>query len=207
MSSCPVCTSSFAVEVSSMIACGADANLIATTTGLDVAAVEQHIETCCALTLDDGPDSLEKSDQRLRNLTELIGSASLAAGLQGDPKTQIAALAVALRAETELRRRLEDQLEKHPDGIPPITIEQFDRLAAQAEEAAKARGDDCLMIDRVCRFIGQRLLYWPDDARCDLILQFLEAEKTGAAELWEFQQFMAKHTATPAPELQIIGGN
>ena len=204
MANCPVCTSEFALEVASMIACGADAETIATTTGLDVDAVEQHIETCCAMATDDSPDSLEKSDARLRALSEQITSASLAAGLQGDAKGQLAGLAIALRAETELRRRLEDQIEKQPDGILPITVEQYDELTRQAEESAATRGDDCMLIDRVTRFIGHRLLFWPEDARCDLILQFLEADKTGTAVLWEFQQFIAKRTAqAPDPAKQL----
>ena len=71
MVDCPVCTSSYILEISSMIACGADAETVATSTGLDVEAIEEHLNVCCAAPVQDGtPDTLEKSDQRLRALAE-----------------------------------------------------------------------------------------------------------------------------------------
>jgi hypothetical protein len=204
------------VEIASMIACGATAETIATTTGLDVNAVEDHLATCCATITDDGPDSLEKSDQRLRNLSELIGSASLAAGLQGDPKTQIAALAVALRAETELRRRLEDQIEKqHEQGgdIPPITIEQFDQLVEQAEAF---HGPDFSLINAISWWVSYQLEYAADAPQLALILQFLKIslpvgqisfapQNTGAELLRDFEAFIAKRT-TPQPAQLVLQG-
>lgn len=191
-----------------MLACGADAETIATTTGLDIALVEQHIESCTTAT-DDSPDSLEKSDQRLRNLSELIGSASLAAGLQGDPKTQIAALAVALRAETELRRRLEDQIEKQYEqggDIPEITIEQHDRVIARAEAFAASVGSDFSIINSVTSHIGFQLHYHADATQLARIRDFLSNSRPDARLMQDFDQFVAKRTAQ-APELAIHGGN
>jgi hypothetical protein len=119
MSDCVVCFSPYNVEISSMLACGADAETIATTTGLDVNAVESHIAKCCAAPVpDDSPDSLEKSDQRLRALASKIAAAGTASGLAGDAKSLLTALAIELRVETALRERLEKQEEKNAAALP-----------------------------------------------------------------------------------------
>jgi hypothetical protein len=119
MSDCPVCLSPYNVEISSMLACGADAETIATSTGLNLSAVEAHIAKCCAAPVpDDTPDSLEKSDQRLRALAAKIAAAGTASGLAGDAKSLLTALAIELRVETALRERLEKQEEKNAATLP-----------------------------------------------------------------------------------------
>jgi hypothetical protein len=119
MTDCSVCVSSYAVEISSMISCGADAETIAASTGLDVNAVEEHMAVCCVTPVqDDSPDSLEKSDQRLRALAAKIAAAGVSSGLAGDAKSLLAALAIELRVETALRERLEKQEEKSV-GVAP----------------------------------------------------------------------------------------
>ena len=119
MSDCPVCVSPYNLEIASMAACGATAEVIATSTGLDVDAIENHLAICCAAPVpDDTPDSLEKSDQRLRGLASKIAAAGTASGLAGDAKSLLAALAIELRVETALRARLEKQEEKSAGALP-----------------------------------------------------------------------------------------
>jgi hypothetical protein len=208
MFDCPACTSTYALEIASMLACGADAETIATTTGLDVALVEQHIESCTTAT-DDSPDSLEKSDARLRALSEQITSASLAAGLQGDAKGALAGLAIALRAETELRRRLEDQIEKQYEQggtVPAITIEQFDEVIRQAEVFHASVGSASVLIGNINSHVSMVLHHYPTPEVLDLMSKFLSCSKPDAKLSQDFAVFVAQRTAQ-APELAIYGGN
>jgi hypothetical protein len=204
MADCPICTSAYALEISTMLDCGATVETIASSTGLDVALVQEHIETCCTtVTDDDSPDTLEKSDKRLRVLSERITAATLGAGLSGDAKSQIAALAIALRAETELRRRLEDQIERqHAQGgdIPEISIAQFDRIIERAEEFHRSVGSPSMLILNVCSHVSMVLHHYQTPEALDLMSKFLSCSKPDAKLSQDFAAFVAKRTGTQTPD-------
>lgn len=119
-----------------MLACGATPDAIAASTGLDPVAVEAHLAACVSpSTLDDTPDNLERSDQRLRALAEKISLAGTGAGLQGDAKSLLTALSISLRVEMEIRRRLETKAEiestqRTPTGETILTVELLDQILA-----------------------------------------------------------------------------
>jgi hypothetical protein len=107
------------LEIASMLACGATAEAISTATALDVDGVERHLTTCCTTNaVDDAPDTLERSDQRLKVLAEKISAAGTGAGLAGDAKTLLTALSVGLRLEMEVRKRLEAKQEQLGRDLP-----------------------------------------------------------------------------------------
>jgi len=142
MDSCCVCTSPYSLEIASMLACGATAEAISTATALDVDAVEDHIATCCAAPIaDDIPDTLERSDQRLRALAEKISAAGTGAGLAGDAKTLLTALSVGLRLEMEVRKRLEAKQEQLGRDLP----HDIDRWTDAEAEKMRAYMDQVVL--------------------------------------------------------------
>jgi len=125
-----------------MLACGATAEAISTATALDVDAVEDHIATCCAAPIaDDIPDTLERSDQRLRALAEKISAAGTGAGLAGDAKTLLTALSVGLRLEMEVRKRLEAKQEQLGRDLP----HDIDRWTDAEAEKMRAYMDQVVL--------------------------------------------------------------
>src|ERR1700678_626356 len=97
---CPVCSSPLIATVAAMVSCGASPEEIMLQTDLELAAVQRHMAECNTVITTDA-DTLEASDQRLADLQAQINIAATASGLAGDPKTQLAALSLGLRIESE----------------------------------------------------------------------------------------------------------
>ncbi len=106
MADCSVCTNPLLGVVASMIDCQARPEEIADSTGLLVTDIEAHIALCCQMPAP--VNTLQASDERLQTLQDRINVAITASGLQGDLRAQLSGLGLALRAEAELRRRVED---------------------------------------------------------------------------------------------------
>jgi hypothetical protein len=111
MSECFVCLSPMLLSVVSLAEGGASADEISTATGLDTLAIEKHFAECCTSTDSlSGPDSMDASDERLRRLSERISLAANISGIQGDTKSHLSALSLALRVELEQRQAIADRL-------------------------------------------------------------------------------------------------
>jgi hypothetical protein len=147
MADCQVCISPMLLTVVSMAETGSGAGEISTATGLDELDIERHFVECCR-PVTPVKDTMNASDDRLRQLQSRIELAISVSGLQGDGKNHLAGLSLALRAELELRRRLEDQaaLERTSNlDSNALTIENLDRLVESYAAEVKATTGNCLM--------------------------------------------------------------
>lgn len=201
---CSICNSPDGAAIDELLDAGMTQKAVADQFGLSKGSISRHARH--AKQQVEGNDSETEISKWLSRADDQYLLAVANADQRGAVQSLVAGLR-AVEAKVKSDERAFEKEQEQGGNVPPITVEQYDELTRKAEEAAAARGDDCMLIDRVTRFIGHRLLFWPDECRCDLILQFLEAEKTGAAVLWEFQQFIAKRTAVETPELAIHGGN
>ena len=152
MADCQVCISPMLLTVVSMAETGSGAGEISTAVGLDEIDIERHFAECCRPAAPAvEKDSMAASDSRLRLLQERISLAVNISGIQGDGKNHLAGLSLALRAELELRRRLEDQMaferESNPDP-DVLTISRLDALVAGYAAEAEAKTGNCLMCGR-----------------------------------------------------------
>jgi hypothetical protein len=147
--SCEVCTSPSFGVAHAMLECGASPAEISEQTGLELSAVEWHAANCVRVVEDEEPDSLEKSDVRIRDLAARIAVAGTSAGLQGDVKSQLLALSAALRAEQEIRRSLEERAKNAPKSgnDEPLTIAKLDLMVKNYLETTAE--------ESLCRFCGQ----------------------------------------------------
>jgi hypothetical protein len=139
MTDCPVCSSPMIATVAAMVSCGASPEEIGLQTDLEPVAVQRHIAECSTVITTDA-DTFEASDQRLENLQAQINIAATASGLAGDLKSQLAALSLGLRIESEMRRRLEERAEaerENKNDPDVMTIPMLDALVANYAEKVK----------------------------------------------------------------------
>jgi hypothetical protein len=148
---CPVCVSPMLLTVVSLAEQGSGVSEIADSTGLTQLEIERHFEKCCAsIAVFPEKDSLNASDERLRQLQERISLAISVSGVQGDIRSHLTGLSLAIRAELELRRRLEEQAALDTTANPDpdaLTLSRLDQLVKNYVEKAKA--------ESLCRFCGQ----------------------------------------------------
>jgi hypothetical protein len=144
----------------------------------------------------------------------------LLAVANADQRAAVQSLVAGLRAIESKAKAAEREFEANrdrPDDIPEISIEQFDRLAAQAEESVKARDDDHILVDSITWFIGYQLCARPDPLQFDLIRQFLKSclplgelcftNRTGVQLLADYEAFVVKRMAMQAPQIAVHGEN
>jgi DNA-binding transcriptional MerR regulator len=131
MSDCPICISPLISTVHSMQETGVSYDEIGETCALDPADIEQHFQKCCEpIVAGTAPDSLQASDERLRQLQQKISLVAVGAGLAGDVRSQVSALSLSLRTELEVRARLEERVkveaEKADNPDKALTIASLD---------------------------------------------------------------------------------
>jgi hypothetical protein len=179
---CAVCASHEFGVVHSMLEAGASPEAIAGQTSLQLDDIEWHAANCVSFA-DDGPDTLEKSDQRIRDLAQRIAVAGTAAGLQGDVKSQLQALSAALRAETEIRHALEARAaDARQDANAPVTVASLDELMREFDRSTDPRVRlSAEVADRPDEAQAFRyLLQHPDLCRAvmNLIVEYRESKET-----------------------------
>jgi hypothetical protein len=103
---CSVCSSPTLTIIQSMIECGASAEEIANTTGLELTAIQEHLEKCC-VEVQEFPAGTEpeQSDQRLRIWLERSNQSWHSCTLVGDARGAQAALQSGIKAELALRAK------------------------------------------------------------------------------------------------------
>jgi len=134
---CEICHSEMLQVATSMMDCSATAEEIATAIGFTAEEVQQHIDICCAPPPATSiEEQLVASDERLRTLSDRITVATTSAGLSGDSRGALQGLALATKAEIELRRRLEETKKATP-RVLPLNYQDWD--PAERERFAQWR--------------------------------------------------------------------
>ncbi len=136
---CTVCVSSVLLSVISMAEQDIPVEEIATATGLEASAIERHLAECCTLAASTSePDSIEASDRRLRDLSNRIGLAASVSGIQGDTRSHLSALSLALRVELEQRAAILDRAAaeraapRNEDELLKVTVAGCDLMLKRA---------------------------------------------------------------------------
>ncbi len=140
MSDCEICTSPMLLSVVSLAEQGSSPEEISEATGLHALAIEQHFSECCTLAAPTSErDTMEQSDRRLAQLSERISLAASVSGIQGDTRSHLSALSLALRVELEQRSAIlaRDTAERESPHDPSdisCTVAQIDAMIRHAAE-------------------------------------------------------------------------
>jgi hypothetical protein len=136
---CCVCSSPMLAITLSMVECGASAEEIANTTGVELPAIQEHLENCC-VEVQESPAGTEpeQSDQRLRIWPERSNQSWHSCTLVGDTRGAQAALQSGIKAELALRAKagLGQTAPAEPEDGPcntPLTVNQLDELVRKLQ--------------------------------------------------------------------------